>query len=158
RFLAGTLQSMGDAVITCDADERVTFMNPAAAAMTGWSGSDATGRPLGDVLQNIPATRRAIDHTAAPLTEKDGGAVFVLHDVTEALAPPIPGDERLTSLATMAGGLAHEAHPPLTVVAANLRRAVDEVRQVLGTVDASSGQRLLQVIDLLAVAQQSAER
>lgn len=45
-----TLYSIGDAVITTDAEMCVTFMNPVAEKITGWTGVDAFGRPLADVF------------------------------------------------------------------------------------------------------------
>ena len=49
--LSVTLRSIGDAVISCGADFRVTFLNPVAAALSGWSQADATGRPIQEVLR-----------------------------------------------------------------------------------------------------------
>ena len=45
-----TLASIGDAVITTDVQGRITFLNPIAASMTGWSDGDARGQPLERVL------------------------------------------------------------------------------------------------------------
>jgi PAS domain S-box-containing protein len=50
RWLEVTLASIGDAVVTTDAENRVTFMNPVAEAMTGWKNSEATLRPLQDIF------------------------------------------------------------------------------------------------------------
>ncbi len=41
-----TLASIGDAVISTDADGRVLFMNPVAEKITGWTASGARGQPL----------------------------------------------------------------------------------------------------------------
>src|SRR6266542_3932767 len=46
RRYAVTLASIGDAVIATDTQARVTFLNPAAEALTGWPTADAAGRPL----------------------------------------------------------------------------------------------------------------
>lgn len=50
RWLEVTLESIGDAVITTDADNRVTFMNRVAEAMTGWVQSEAMSLPLAEVF------------------------------------------------------------------------------------------------------------
>lgn len=46
-----TLQSIGDAVITTDEQNRITFLNPIAEHLTGWTGRDAQGRPLSEVFR-----------------------------------------------------------------------------------------------------------
>ena len=48
-----TLHSIGDAVITTDADGRIEYLNPIAEALTGWSLVEALGRPLGDVFHPV---------------------------------------------------------------------------------------------------------
>src|SRR6202167_5662827 len=45
-----TLSSIGDAVITTDALGAVTFMNPIAEAMTGWTLVEAVGAPLSKIF------------------------------------------------------------------------------------------------------------
>lgn len=45
-----TLQSIGDAVITTDDQERVVCLNPVAEALTGWNNEEAAGRPLQQVF------------------------------------------------------------------------------------------------------------
>ena len=39
-----TLQSIGDAVISTDADGRIDYLNPVAGDLTGWSLDEARGR------------------------------------------------------------------------------------------------------------------
>jgi PAS domain S-box-containing protein len=48
-----TLGSIGEAVIATDSEARVTFLNPVAAALTGWLAEEALGQPIGEVLQLI---------------------------------------------------------------------------------------------------------
>ncbi len=57
--LAITLNSIGDAVIATDTDGQVTRMNPVAEALTGWTATEAVGRPLTDVFQIVNAQTRA---------------------------------------------------------------------------------------------------
>ncbi len=53
ELLRVTLQSIGDAVITTDAEGRVTWLNPAAEHMTGWLSAESLGRPLAQVFHII---------------------------------------------------------------------------------------------------------
>jgi len=46
-----TLGSIGEAVIATDSGARVTFLNPIAAALTGWSAGEALNQPIGNVLK-----------------------------------------------------------------------------------------------------------
>ena len=46
-----TLHSIGDGVITTDAEARVEYLNPVAEEFTGWSNSEAIGRPLSEVVE-----------------------------------------------------------------------------------------------------------
>jgi PAS domain-containing protein len=53
EWLRVTLFSIGDAVITTDAEGRVTFLNGVAEALTGWSTADAARRPLPDIFHIV---------------------------------------------------------------------------------------------------------
>jgi diguanylate cyclase (GGDEF)-like protein/PAS domain S-box-containing protein len=53
-----TLNSIGDAVISTDKAGFVTYVNPAAAKMTGWSREEASGRMLTDVFHLIDGDTR----------------------------------------------------------------------------------------------------
>ena len=65
EWLRITLASIGDAVITTDADGRVTFMNAVAQALTGWSQADALGQLLTDVFRIVHEdTREPVDNPA----------------------------------------------------------------------------------------------
>jgi PAS domain S-box-containing protein len=51
--LAVTLDSIGDAVLTTDAEGAITLMNPAAEDLTDWPHDDAIGLPLNQILHLI---------------------------------------------------------------------------------------------------------
>jgi PAS domain S-box-containing protein len=48
-----TLGSIGEAVIATDSEARITFLNPIAAALTGWQPEEALNQPIGNVLKLI---------------------------------------------------------------------------------------------------------
>jgi PAS domain S-box-containing protein len=56
--LRTTLDSIGDGVITCDADGRVQMMNPIARDLTGWDQSEARGQSLENVFHIVNETTR----------------------------------------------------------------------------------------------------
>ncbi len=48
-----TLRSIGDGVLTTDAEGRITRLNPLAERLTGWNLDEAKGRPVGEVFRII---------------------------------------------------------------------------------------------------------
>lgn len=52
------LDSIGDAVLSTDLTGRVTYLNPVAERMTGWTVSEAIGRPSQEVMRIIDAESR----------------------------------------------------------------------------------------------------
>src|SRR6188508_426280 len=60
-WLLVTLSSIGDAVITTDGEGRVTFLNPIAETLTGWT-QEAVGQPLDGVINIInEESRQSVD-------------------------------------------------------------------------------------------------
>ena len=118
-----TLTSISDAVLTTDADARVTYMNPAAELLSGWRLQHALGRDLAEVLplrsaeemegddaNAIPALsgdlllirddgrRMVVERSMSPVRDRtttSAGSVIVLRDITEARAL----NSRMTHLA-----------------------------------------------------------
>ncbi len=50
EFFRVVLASVGDAVIATDTEGKVTFLNPVAEGITGWSSAEAIGQPLGKIF------------------------------------------------------------------------------------------------------------
>lgn len=75
EWMRVTLRSIGDAVITTDAQAVVTWLNPVAEAMTGWPLHDAIGQPVKTVFHilNAETLQPAPDPVEAAL--KEGCAV-----------------------------------------------------------------------------------
>ncbi len=53
-----TLQSIGDAVITTDAQGRIDYMNPVAESLTGWENREAESQFIGELLTVIDEVTR----------------------------------------------------------------------------------------------------
>lgn len=55
-----TLESIGDAVITTDMNSMVTYLNPVAEKMTGWTKQNAIGRPILEVFRILNESTRKL--------------------------------------------------------------------------------------------------
>ncbi len=78
-----TLHSIGDAVITTDRHGRVTYLNPVAESLTGWSQTEAVGRFIGEVffiVDGETGERIADDPVTRAL---ESGEVVFLEDYTK---------------------------------------------------------------------------
>ena len=61
--LRAVLYSIGDGVITCDRQGKVTLLNPVAEALTGWQEAEALGKPLEEVFRIInEETRQPVEN------------------------------------------------------------------------------------------------
>lgn len=72
EWLRVTLHSIGDAVITCDTEGRVSFLNGVAEEMTGWKREEALGKPLPEVFRiiNERTGKPTLDPVAKVLKDK----------------------------------------------------------------------------------------
>jgi PAS domain S-box-containing protein len=57
--LSVTLASIGDAVLACNTAGRITYLNPVASSLTGWSPEAAQNQPVESVFQIINEQTRA---------------------------------------------------------------------------------------------------
>jgi PAS domain S-box-containing protein len=90
--LAVTLRSIGDGVITTDAQGTVTFLNGVAEELTAWPIAEAVGRPLRDVFHIVnQATRERSEDPVAKVLAT--GSVVGLANHTVLLAKD--GAERI---------------------------------------------------------------
>lgn len=65
QWLATTLKSIGDAVITTDSQGLITFMNPVAEMLTCWKKEEVLGHDLNQVFQTInQKTRETVENPA----------------------------------------------------------------------------------------------
>ena len=101
RWFSTMLRAIGDAVIACDCEQRIEFLNPAAEQLTGYSTKEAAGRPLDEVVKltrsegaNLRVmvaetlAERRIEQPAtwsSKLTSRDGKRVYSVEDSTSAI-------------------------------------------------------------------------
>ena len=66
EWLRVTGSSIGDAVITTDINGKITFLNPVAESLTGWTLEEATDVPLDSIFKIVnEETRRTVENPAA---------------------------------------------------------------------------------------------
>ena len=77
-----TLASIADGVIVTDAAGHVTFLNPAAEQLTGWSSTDARNVPVAEVFRIVNEyTGAPVDHPVAKVIESGGVVGLANHTV-----------------------------------------------------------------------------
>ncbi len=111
-------------------------------------------------LLGAGATSRIIGDSAAPVVDKEEllGAVMVFRDVTEQklLQKQLELADRLSSLGSMAAGVAHEVNNPLAVVMVNAAFVLEEMARVrieLGSRGDGQNEDLIRVLDEAEQAQ-----
>ncbi len=83
--LAVMLNSIGDAVMSTDTEGNVTLLNPIAELLTGWTQSEATGRPVEEIFRIISQETR--QPSTNPLKETLAhGAIYGLDNYTLLIA------------------------------------------------------------------------
>ena len=70
-----TLQSIGDGVITTDADGNVDYINPVAQDLTGWDMRSARGTPVSDLMMIVNEHTRATCENPVVRCLKEGRTI-----------------------------------------------------------------------------------
>ncbi|MGZ5818604.1 MAG: PAS domain S-box protein, partial [Burkholderiaceae bacterium] len=73
-FAQTTLQSIGDAVITTDANGKVNYLNPNAEYLTGWPNKEALGLPLDKIFAIVHEATREVAESPIPHVLAEGKA------------------------------------------------------------------------------------
>jgi len=165
-----TLESIGDGVITTDAEGRIVYMNPVAEQFTEWKGDAARGRPLSEVfkifdedsnrLEEYPIhyclqEGRIIRHDSHHLLmSHEGGKIEVqdsaapIRDRDGAILGAVVVFHDVTEIQSMARRMAFLAsHDPLTGLL-NRREFETRLNQVLESAQAGQREHALLYLDL----------
>jgi PAS domain S-box-containing protein len=82
EWLQVTLSSIGDAVIATDVNGSINFINPVAEALTGWTTTQAAGKPLAEVFRlHDDGTREPAGSVMSVIGRVGGGNGFASHTV-----------------------------------------------------------------------------
>jgi PAS domain S-box-containing protein len=82
EWLRVTLESIGDAVIATDTQGWVTFLNPVAQGLTGWTQEEAVRRPLTEIFNIVnEETRQLAENPVAKVLREGTVAGLANHTV-----------------------------------------------------------------------------
>ncbi len=127
-WLASTLGSLKDGVVTFDPDGETLFINPAAQELAAAARSPifemaVVGKPQEMVFEDTTGRTRTAIRTRSIVRDEfsELGTVLVLRDITEQVeaAKELAKSTRLASLGQMVNTVAHEMSNPLTVILGN---------------------------------------
>ena len=132
---SAVVRSIGSGILTTDEQGVVTWLNPSAEALTGFSDAEARGQPLHMLLPELAAAvgaaplpprnevklrarngqERILGFAVAPLTGHVPGRVILFQDLTELrqMEHAVRRSDRLAVVGGLAAGLAHEIRNPL---------------------------------------------
>ena len=161
EWTRGALQAIADGVVTVDLDARITFMNPVAAHLTGWSEAQALGRRFDEVVcmsgphgDRLDVLDMQPDCGIASLRRRDAHVILV----DGAVAPILDGERQVigsvvsfrnvTAATRMTNELTYHAnHDPLTGLD-NRRAFQSRLQRAVATAAGQGCQHSLLYFDL----------
>ena len=149
-FTGNILEQMRDAVITIDAQKRITLFNRQAEQLFKTAEKDMIGKTLNEVVgnnlrclqtifsddslplaeQTIPCTDGSIHTVSVTVTKLPASTTAVIRDLTEAkrLQQEIEKREKLSAMGELAAGVAHEIRNPLNAISMIAQRFSTEFK------------------------------
>jgi diguanylate cyclase (GGDEF)-like protein/PAS domain S-box-containing protein len=108
RGLASILDHLGDAVIACDAEGRISFMNPLAESISGWKSAEALGRLFSKTIRFLrPESAKPLAVSTRSLLRKEISDYPVRCRLKTRGGEEIPVDLRASFLGERRKNLAH---------------------------------------------------
>ncbi len=156
------LDSIDLGILVIDNRERLILINPSAQAATGWSESQAKGRPYADILRGERELTRLVKDaltrgrsisspdrlvlkradgsdlpvnlSVSPLFDRHGtlqGAIVTIKDLRQliGLEESARSTERMSTIDTLAAGLAHEIRNPLSGIRGAAQLLAKELKE-----------------------------
>ena len=154
-----TLASIGDAVISTDAEGRVDFLNPVAQELVGWKTEEAASRTLEDVFRIVNETTRQPVENPALRALKDGVIVGLAnHTVLVAKdGKERPIDDCAAPIRDAGGGVVGSVLVFRDISERKRSEAALNERVRLLTLNAAVGTALVQADQLRPMLQRCAE-
>lgn len=161
-----TLQAIGDGVISTDTDQRITYLNPVAEQLTGWSLADACAQPLTDVCQVFnevdgePASDLLHPSASTPLPEhllirhRNGGERTVhalishLHEQDNTALGQVLVLHDVTEQRDLLRQMAHQAHHDTLTGLPNRRELDLRLMRAIQQVQTKGSEHVLCYLDL----------
>jgi PAS domain S-box-containing protein len=110
QWLNTTLRSIGDAVIACNPEGKIVFMNTVAEQLTGWKEVEADGRPLSEIFFILNQRTRAAVESPVDVVRRSGKRVGLANHtilinkdrkefhIDDSAAPILDKDSRLIGI------------------------------------------------------------
>ena len=175
---SAVVRSIGSGILTTDETGRITYLNPAAEALTGIADAQARSQELqallpelADAVSRKPAqsevqlrardgVERIVGYAVAPLSGSPPGQVILFQDLTELrqMEAAVRRSDRLAVVGGLAAGLAHEIRNPLASMCGSIEMLggsphLDEKERRLMHVVLSEAERLEALVrDFLSFA------
>lgn len=95
KWFSASMQEIADGVIaTSDLSGTIAYINPQGAELTGWTESEAIGKPVGEVFQVVQGKTPPNRYDPVALTLSEGVVMWIAGDLSlvSRSAMPIPID------------------------------------------------------------------